>query len=449
MRGSTCLFGLLGLTALAFACGGNSASPAPSAQEPDAATADDGGAPEGAEPDPHDIYPADHPPIPEMTYHGGRVLKNPKLVTVTFGGMDSELLHYLIDFDDKILTSPWWSTVMDGYGVGAGAGAGHVELEDTFSDKTTSDFELKQYIADQVLAGRLPLPDDDTVYMLYMPAAASIDLDGTPSCNGFGGYHNSGRLDYAAGSADGGSGVDAGINMSQRFVYAVMMECYSAYYSGVSLQDLKDEETEIASHEIAEAATDPDVNAGKSGYYMVGNDAWAPNQRGGENADLCSGRGVQEGTWWVTKVWNFASARKSLSPCVPEPNPVFFGAVPHTEVPARSVGGTSSNDGYIVVRKGETREVQVDVFSTAPLPGELTIVAGKQKGGGKPDPYQLSAVGKGVTMALSQSTALNGDKVTLTISVDNSAASTSSRFVVRAILTKDDYHSWPVILLVP
>ena len=429
-----------------FACGGttNVAGPTPAPQptaetvviphDPPAIPPDEDAT---APVDPHTIYPASHPPIPDMHFGGGRVLASPHMVTVTFAGMDTALRDYLRDFSQKILTTDWWTRSMDGYGVGPGTGEKSVELHDSFSDKTTTDADLKTWIADQITLGKLPFPSGQTVYMLYMPSKATIDLDGTQSCQGFGGYHNSGEVTTEAGYS--------------RFVYAVMNECY-AQFQGATAQDIMDEETEVASHEITEAATDPDINVPglKSGYYLTGNDAWAPDQRGGEVGDLCAGRAFKQGAWSVTQVWNMKSARASHSPCVPELNPVFFSAAPFTEVPGSKLGGAPTSAGYIVVKKGETRKVEVDVFSTGPT-GDIAVVVGKSAyvGGQAFDPYRVKDVAKGVTMSLSSGKARNGDKLTLTIVVDPVAPSTTTRFTVRALLSKDDYHSWPVILYVP
>jgi hypothetical protein len=437
------------------ACG-SSAAPAPAPDntppppDPNANSTpgDDTSQPQAT--DPHDIYPASHPPIPQIYYFGGRVLKAPELVTVTFAGMDPSLRDVVRNFDDNILTTSWWKIAMDGYGVGPGAGAGYAELPDTLSGKTTSDDDLKTYLGTQITSGKLPMPTDQTVYMLYMPTTAIIDLDGAQSCSGFGGYHNSADVTLSG--------------QTKHFLYTVNAECY-ANYPGVSNADVQDEFTETGSHEIAETATDPDIGAPnlKAGYYLTDNDAWAPNQRGGEIGDLCEGQSYKEGNWFVTQVWNAAAAKASHAPCEPAPNPVYYGAVPHTEVPATKIGGSPGAGGYIVVNKGETRNVEVDVFSTDKLANDLTIVAGKSSrgyggGGSTFDPTKVSQVGKGITMSLSlpgqgtpapQATARNGDKVTLSISVDNTAISSSSRFTVRAILSRTDYHSWPVILYVP
>jgi hypothetical protein len=242
---STLLFLAVPAVLYLYACGGSSASSPPQAGPPDASPTDDAGDVD-ATPDPHDLYPANHPALPEIDYHGGRVLKNPKLVTVTFAGMDTTLRDYLRDFDDKILATNWWSTVMDGYGVGPGTGAGYVELPDTFSGNTTTDEDLQTWISNQILAHSLPFPDDDTVYMIYMPSNASINLDGTPSCAGFGGYHNSGAVSLdpvpEGGPVPEAGAQEAGTGKEQRFIYTVNMECYSQFGGGggATAQDIKD-----------------------------------------------------------------------------------------------------------------------------------------------------------------------------------------------------------------
>jgi hypothetical protein len=437
---------ILGLTVFAVAAGCGSSSP-------NGATPADGGAPQQGDdgtdagapdtgPDPHEIYPASHPPIPQIRYFGGRVLKSPKIVTVTLAGMNPTIRDYVIDFGAKIGASNYWKTVMDGYGVGAATDGDHRELPDTFSNVTMSDSDLRTWFATEIGKGTLPYPDDDTVYMLYIPQATTITIDNPPgkNCSGYGGYHNSGQVAKP--------GDDAG---TQTFVYAVMAEC-EGLISGVTDQDIMDEETEIATHELAEAATDPDVAFGKPGYYMDNNDAWAPNQRGGEVGDLCEASpGTREGNWAVQTIWNAASAKASHAPCLPANNPVFYGAVPHTVVPGQKFGGAPLVDGYIVAQKNNTTDVQVDVFSTGPMPAPLTIIATKNRygGGATFDPYKVSQVAKGVTMTFSQPTARNGDKLTLHIAVDNTAVSGTTSFKVRALVSKTDYYSWPVLLYIP
>ncbi len=389
-------------------------------------------------PDNHGIYPAPHPQIPDMRYFGGRVIKNPSLVTVTFAGMDPVIRDYVRDFDDKITQSAWWKTVMSGYAVDTGSGGGYAELPDVFSGMNTSDAEVKSYIAAQITAGKLPFPTDSTMYLLYIPFAALIDLDpSNQSCRQFGGYHGSGEV-----VTDGGA---------KRYIFAILNDCRGP---GGTTQQLMDDATYVSSHEIAEAATDPDINTNEpGGWYMpAGNDAWVTSRSGGENADLCNGLGWKEPPWTVTRVWNPESAKASGAPCLPSPTTWNFGAALVTENPrtAQKVGPNA--DGYVVVKMGESRDFEIDVFSTAPLPSAMTLAVGRFATPitGQPyDPMKSLPITSGVTATLSQTTAVNGDRVRLTIAIDPSLHTVTKRFSVRAVLSPTDYHSWPAILYVP
>jgi hypothetical protein len=327
---------------------------------------------------------------------------------------------------------------MDGFGVGMGHGGGYAELPDVFSGTDTTDQQVQSYIAGQITAGKLPPPNPSTIYLLYIPYNAIINLSPTDqSCQTFGGYHGSGEV-----VTDGGS---------QRFLYAILNDCRGG--NGTA-QQIMDDQTYVASHEIAEAATDPDVNTSDNGgwYMPAGNDAWVRSRAGGENADLCNGQGTKEGAWTVTRVWNAASVKASGAPCVPSPTTWYFNAAPVTENPAKDQHVGPNADGYIVVRKGETRDVEVDVFSTQPLPSDLKLAVGHfiTPVAGMPyDPLKSVPIYGGVTATLSQTVARNGDRVKLTISIDPSLHAITKSFFIRAVLSETDYHSWPVILYVP
>jgi hypothetical protein len=206
--------------------------------------------------------------------------------------------------------------------------------------------------------------------------------------------------------------------------------------------------TEATSHEFIEAATDPHPLADTT-YYMM-NDAWA-GAGGGESADLCQGRGsATEGQYAVARSWVNAAADESSDPCQPEDaGEIYFGAAVETQtVTANDPDmGPYETDGYILVKRGETKVVDVVVFSEKKLSGTLDLVVGKRKN--VTDPHDVGPIGTGITATLSKTTgAVNGDKVELTIKVDTTAAVTDKTFVVRAVRTTDDYHSWPVILRV-
>ena len=412
------------------ACSSSSSS---SATQPDA-SGDDAGA---DAPDYRDVYPAPHPGIPDMKYFGGRVIHHPELVTVTFRGMDPTLRDYLRDFGDKITSTDWWHKVMDGFDVQDGTSTAHVELPDPFSGQIFSDDQVKSWVASQITNGALPFPNVDTMYLIYVPYGGQVTLGNDVSCQNFGGYHGAGDV-----VTDGGT---------KRFVYAILNDCRGP--NGTP-QQLKDDQTYVASHEIAEAATDPDINTSDNGgwYMPPGNDAWVTSRAGGENADLCNGLGWKEGIWEVTRVWNAASVRASGAPCLPSPTAWYFNAAAVTENPHKDQMVGPNADGYFVVKKGETRTMEVDVFSTQPLPNPMTIRVGQfaTPVTGQPyDPTHSFPIYTGVTATLSQDTAVNGDRVYITITVAPTVHTVTHRFSVRAVLNATDYHSWPVILYVP
>jgi len=110
-------------------------------------------------------------------------------------------------------------------------------------------------------------------------------------------------------------------------------------------------------------------------------------------------------------------------------------------------GPDYQSEGYVLMTAGTTRTLPVDVFSEAKLPQDLSLVVGKS-GRNANTPTQVSAIATGVTAALSQTTGRNGSKLTLTITTSSSTPKGDYPFVVRAILSNADYHSWWLVLRV-
>lgn len=369
-------------------------------------------------------YPAQHYPIPTMKNFGGPVLASPHIVTVTFKGNGNR--DAIRKFDDLIVQGAWWKSVTDGFNIGPGTGGTYAELDDTVSGKSLDDSkDLAPMIQSWVQNGQLPAPDANTLYAMYFPQSTTITLEGTQSCQGFGGYHNS----TTTLLPDGGV-----VNAA----YAVMPDC------GFGL------DTVTTSHEFIEAATDPHPLSGPT-YYMF-DDAWAM-AGGGEVADVCETRGsVSEQGFDVTKSWVNKAALASKDPCEPEdPNEIFFGAAVPTEIvhniPDPTGGPAYDSGGYVVMKKGQNKTLDVVVFSEAALPNELKLAVGRRRRGSG-DPADLGPIGTGITATLSSPTGHNCQHVTLTIALDANVASGSYPFVTRAILNDNDYHSWPAILKV-
>ncbi|MFI5300732.1 MAG: hypothetical protein ACHREM_21835, partial [Polyangiales bacterium] len=192
---------------------------------------------------PSTTYPAFTIDGPLATSSGGPVLDKATIVTVTWPG--DTLITSLEDFGDKIGGTKYWSTTLSEYGIGpAASGAvNHVHMPTAIT--TFSDSEADALVASSAgnpKTSGWPAPTPETVYILYIPNGVSFLMSQGPgttpqdACSqGIGGYHTNTQL------ADG-----------TQVAYAVVPRCN--FGSG-----LTDEQTTTssASHEIAEAATDP------------------------------------------------------------------------------------------------------------------------------------------------------------------------------------------------
>ncbi len=376
-----------------------------------------------------DVYPAPHHPLPMLKPLGGPVIKNMKIITVTYVGEAQR--DALRTFDDQIVKGAWWTTVTQGFGVNPGTSGGYVELDPApVANKTLdNDADLKPYIQGLITAGTLPAPDANTLYAMYFPQSTKITLTlgakVDESCNAFGAYHDSGVF------SSGGAMVEA--------AFAVMPNCG------------RGGRTVSASHEFIEAATDPHPQT-MTGWYAY-NDAWFM-VGGGEVADLCEGRGsvMDESGNSVAKSWVNTAAAASKDPCLPsDPAVIYYGAAVDTNEMFTSQDPTGGPDyqseGYISVAQGASKSVPVDVFSEAKLPHDLAIVVSKGAKSGS-DPNVSTPIATGVTATLSGHMAKNGTKLTLTVSAAANTPKGDYSFVVRAIMSKTDFHSWPVILRV-
>lgn len=411
------------------ACGGStSSSSTPSSDAGttqtggDAAVAD-GGSNADAGPDlGSDVYPAPHHAIPSMPYNGGAVLKNAKLVTVTYVGESQR--DQLRAFDDAIVQGDWWAAVTEGYAINKGTSGGYVELDDDVSGKTLDDdADIKPYLLEKVLAGKLPAPDADTLYAIYFPSATTITLQGLTSCQGYGAYHNSVGL-----SVDGGT-VEA--------AYAVIPDCGGG-------------RTVSASHEFIEAATDAHPNSGWSGF----NYPWF-GAAGGEVGDACEFKASvldQMTGMPVTRSWVNAAAAAGKDPCQPSATGfVYFNVAVDTNetgIVTPRTGGAYKTEGVVTVARGKSKTVPLQVYSQAPLPHDLTLSVGAQGRGRGANPSMLNPIASGITATLSSTTGRNGTHPTLTITADPTAAVADHLFVVRATLETNNYNSWPALLRV-
>ena len=249
-------------------------------------------------------------PAGKLQYYGGRVLANPEVVAVLWGaGVAPEVARGIGPFYAAAVESSYidWLSEYDttlspvGGGKGSGQHLGRGKLVATVSlpargGSVVTDAVIQRALSAGLTAGALPKPGPDTVYMVSLPRGVSVEADGGRSCQagGFCAYHGSFRrkgMAIAYGvlpDLGPGSGCETG--------------CGSA-------KSVFDRQTQVASHELIEAITDPDV--GLAGSALGKPLAWY-DANGGEIGDLCNG---QRGTlrakggksFTVQKEWSNAA----------------------------------------------------------------------------------------------------------------------------------------------
>ncbi len=409
----------LALAVTAVACGGSTDTP--KATEP--VVEQDAGTfvpvtPPDAGVIPDDVlnptYPAPHAPMPKISYHGGRVLHNIQVVTITYAG--DPLKERLETFGDTIVASPYWDAISGGYTdkdgpVGRGTSYGHVVLpaEPTVTSYIDSSqggaSSIQDLIKARVADGTFPPPTANSLYAIYYPQSVVITLDGDKSCDRFGAYHNTVMVKHPT----------TGVDMPAP--YAIMPRC------GASEKRL----TVSASHELTEATTDPDIGLGTLSYYMD-NQAWAP--AGGENGDLCvdflgNNDTTLESTYTVQRSWSDLAAAGGHDPCIPvPPSEIYFNAAP------------AAAQATVQLKVGETKTVTVDAFSDAPI-NDWTVSA--------VDYGRYTGSAAVLDFAWDKSTANNGSHRQLKITLTSRP---SQAYVPYAIVSKKGNitHLWPAMV---
>ena len=257
--------------------------------------------------------PGAHPPQAMITSNGGRVLKNPEIITIVWSG--DALGQKRQQFADWLVTSDYFKTTMVDFGIGAGTTQPLVTITDpppaTFDESSVGPF-LRAHFAD----GTIPPPNVNSLYVFYTPKATTPTMNGSRACSGgWLGYHSvtlSGEPPPAPSHVP----------------FAIVPACSKG--AGEFLED-----TDTASHEIAEAATDPEITA------------WMDNaQPLSEVGDLCNdlrlsyavtlpdGSSTQ---FSVQRIWSPSiAASGSGDPCVPTPGNGYIwfnaGVVPFAPI---------------------------------------------------------------------------------------------------------------------
>jgi Kazal-type serine protease inhibitor domain len=377
-----------------------------------------------------------HPTFPQVPDQSGQILVAPRLVTIvasndTSTGTDSAT--NLQNFSDALPSSSVWAAVSSEYGVGALSSAAHLTGKALTGTQTKA--ALQTYV-EGVVAADGYAPNGKTIYLVYIPTAASL------STTDFGtvcGEH----FQYPSTATD---------------AIAVVRRCTPEQTQETQLGQM----TRDASHEIVEASTNPrqggynfnaSVVPGVSSVWSIWN--------GGdvELADLCQGTRIFQtigakspsGGWEFQRVWSNKAAALGGDPCVPTiSDPYYSVSVPsgwYAATPGETLsipvtGWSASTTGNWFLN----RDVSTAAASTSFASSDAVITSslGISSPAGCGARYAMNASDTATLTVTVPSTAKAGDyAVFLVTSFDETAS------LCNPTMAQDFQHFWPVGVYLP
>jgi len=367
--------------------GGSSTSAGPAAPTPPPAP--DHGAPS-------EKYPAFAPQVGQVVDNGGPVLTNPVITTVTWPNDPNA--DKFEQFGDEVGPTAFWKATTNEYGVSAAtSGSDHHVRLTTDAPASISDSDLAAFVAKNVgdpMSG-WPAPNGQDIYILYLSANTSLQLQGSDACSqGVGGYHDSTTV----------NGKDV--------AFAIVPQCGgTASFSDTTLS---------ASHELVEASTDPYPQTNPAYVGFDSNDiAWDFFQQfQSELGDACefyrdSTMGsTTDFPFTVQRQWSNASAKAGHDPCVPAAHGTYFNVTPlameDITLDLTAVGGGPKEKakGY-TVPIGQTKTIPLGFYSDAAMDSwSIKAIEGGALG--------TSQKGR-LTLTLDVTSGKNGQKAYLTV----------------------------------
>jgi hypothetical protein len=386
----------------------------------DAAAATDGTV--NADADAFSPYPAFSPAPPLAKNSGGPTMTAPKIVPIYFSG--DLFAPYLRTFITQWLASPAWN-VLSEYGIGAGTLYPDATWPNAAPASITSDDIAAQLVAlieSSADAGApdggaapIPQPDGNTIYLMNFPSTTQITSSTMGnSCTTFGGYHSETKL-----------------SNGQPVVLAVVVDC------GGTPTPL-DGVTVATSHEIVEAATDPFPKTKPAYQLMAPPDSEWSLIAGGELGDLAvftsNSHMFYPGiTNELQRIWSNAASAAHHDPLVPAlsgTHPYFNSAPVLPEMIAATYQGIPFTVRGVTVGAGNSKTIDVQLFSDAPTSGPWTVSV-----------TELNPLGgTTLTLALDKTTGQNGDVLHLKVGVTARNTIGASAFKLKSTLGSDSFY---------
>jgi len=224
-------------------------------------------------------------PTAKLAYNGGILLESVEVFTIFWGAQWSQdpnlkdLVSKINKFFDNILKSSLMDQLseydINGYNIGHGTLKGTVNITNPQPGNTVTGGLIENVLAHEITTNNnIPQPSDNTLYFVYMPPGTFVSALGSGSCisGGFCGYH-----DNIPGT---------------KICYAVMPYPSCGGCTNFGELDTFQAITQISSHELCEAITDP--IPGK-GFY---------DTHHGEIGDICEGGNKDVDGYTVQNEWS-------------------------------------------------------------------------------------------------------------------------------------------------
>ena len=251
--------------------------------------------------------------VPTVLYYGGNLLPHVETQAVYYGNQwstpaASQPTPATLDASLNSLVGGAYMDALTraGYGVGRGTDTtGAIDHTSLASGTTITDASIQARLQADIKSGLLAAPDANRLYVVYVQPGVAVNLgagQGTTQ-QGILGYHG----------AFGGTTASV---TPVTIRYAVIAYPGGAVGNSSLGTSPTDQLTAVSSHEVAEAATDPDVNYGRLGWYDP--------QRGeiGDITENTSGALVRLNGYLVQLVADRNDQLLTLSPpTVPPPPP--------------------------------------------------------------------------------------------------------------------------------
>ena len=233
---------------------------------------------------------------PSLTNHGGPILGAVQVVPMYWGAAwataaNSQLATQLDSFFDFVLTSEYMdmlaeystatTTIQHGQRLPSARITDSEPGTIVGGGRQVTDGQIQTSLQGFIASGTVAATTANTLYFIFLPPGVVSILGSSQSCSAFCGYHN-----HIGGV---------------RYAVIPFADCAGCVFPGQFLDTL----TEVASHELAEAITDPDLNA------------WWDGGTGDEIGDICNRQTTRLGGFMVQTEWSNGQNACVVAPAAP------------------------------------------------------------------------------------------------------------------------------------